>query len=136
MSRENVEVVLNAHAAFSRRDLGGFLAECQPDVSYRAAITQEIEGDAGDFLGHDGIKSWWADLHDVYDGLHTDVVEVHDLGERVLVVYVVQGSAKGSGLVFQDGETLAQIVTLRDGKIAEIRDYSERSEALKAAGLR
>jgi hypothetical protein len=52
------------------------------------------------------------------------------------VVYVVKGSAKGSGLVFQDGETLAQIVTLRDGKVAEIRDYSGRSEALKAAGLR
>ena len=74
MSQENVEVVLRAHAAFSRGDLGGFLAACQPGVSYRAAITQEIEGDAGDFLGHDGIKAWWSDLHDVYDGLHTDVV--------------------------------------------------------------
>ena len=136
MSQENMAVVLNAHAAFSRGDLDGVLAECQPDVIYRAAITQEIEGDAGDFLGHDGIRRWWADLHDLYDGLYTDVVEVRDLGERVVVVYVIQGTAKGSGLVFEDGQTLAQVVTLRHGKITEIRDYSGRSEALEAVGLR
>jgi ketosteroid isomerase-like protein len=135
MSQENVEVVLNAHAAFSRGDLDGVLAECQPDVTYRAAITQEIEGDAGDFLGHDGMRRWWCDLHDLYDGLYTDVVEVRDVGERVVVVYVIQGSAKGSGLVFEDGQTLAQVVTLRHGKITEICDYSGRGEALEAVGL-
>lgn len=136
MSQDNVEVVMNAHAAFSRGDLDGVLAECQPDVTYRAAITQEIEGEAGDFLGHDGIRRWWTDLHDLYDGLYTDVVEVRDLGERIVVVYVIQGTAKASGLVFEDGQTLAQIVTLRHGKITEICDYSGRSEALEAAGLR
>jgi ketosteroid isomerase-like protein len=101
-----------------------------------AAITQEIEGDAGDFRGHDGIRRWWSDLHDLYDGLRSDVVEVRDLGERVVVVYVVQGRAKGSGLVFEDGQTLAQVVRLRHGKITEVRDYSGRSEALEAVGLR
>src|SRR5688500_4022205 len=64
MSQPNVEVVLNAHAAFSRGDLDAFLAECQPDVPYRAAITQEVEGDAADFRGHAGIRRWWSDLHD------------------------------------------------------------------------
>jgi ketosteroid isomerase-like protein len=136
MSQENVDVVLQAHAAFSRGDLEGLLAEFWPDATYRAAITQEIEGDAGDFRGHDGIRRWWSDLHDLYDGLRSDVVEVRDLGERVVVVYVVQGRAKGSGLVFEDGQTLAQVVRLRHGKITEVRDYSGRSEALEAVGLR
>jgi ketosteroid isomerase-like protein len=49
---------------------------------------------------------------------------------------VIQGTAKSSGLVFEDGQTLAQVVTLRDGKITEIRDYPGRSEALEAAGVR
>ena len=126
MSRENVEVVLNAHAAFSRGDLDAFLVECEPDVTYRAAITQEIEGDAG---------RWWSDLHDLYDGVRTDVLEVRDLEERIVVVFVIKGRAKGSGLVFEDGQTLAQVVLLRQGKIAEVRDYSGRSEALEAVGL-
>jgi ketosteroid isomerase-like protein len=136
MSQENVEVVLHAHAAFSRGDLDAFLADCEPDVTYRAAITQEIEGDAGDFRGHDGIRRWWSDLHDLYDGLRTDVLEVRDLGDRVVLVYVISGRAKGSGLVFEGGQTLAQVVHLRQGRIAEVRDYPGRSEALEAAGLR
>jgi ketosteroid isomerase-like protein len=136
MPQQNVEIVLNAHAAFSRGDLDAVLAECQPDVTYCAAITQEIEGDAGDFHGHVGIRRWWSDMHDLYDGLFTDVVEFRDLGERVVVVYVVQGRAKGSGLAFENGQTLAQVVTLHHGKITEIRDYSGRSEALEAVGLR
>ena len=136
MSHKDVEVVLNAHAAFSSGDLDAFLAECEPDVTYRAAITQEIEGDAGEFRGHDGFRRWWSDLHDLYDGLCTDVLEVRDLGERIVVVHVIQGRAKGSGLVFEDGQTLAQVILLRHGKIAEVRDYSGRSEALEAVGLR
>jgi len=43
MSQKNVEVVMNAHAAFSREDLDGVLAECHPEVTYRAAITQFID---------------------------------------------------------------------------------------------
>ena len=136
MSQENVEIVLTAHAAFSRGDLGAFLAECDADVTYRAAITQEIEGEEGDFRGHDGIRQWWSDLHDFYDGLRTDVLEVRDLGERIVVVFVIQGRAKGSGLVFEDGQTLAQVVRLRQGKIAEVRDYAGRSEAFEAVGQR
>ena len=136
MSQENIDVVLRAHAAFSRGDLEGLLAEFSPDATYRAAITQEIEGDAGDFHGHAGLRRWWSDLHALYDGLHTNVVEVRDLGERVVVVYVIQGRATGSGLVFEDGQTLAQVVRLRGGKITDAHDYSGRDAALEAVGLR
>jgi hypothetical protein len=69
MSQENVDVVLRLHTAFSRGHLDEVLAECQPDVTYRAAITQETEREAGDFHGHDGIRRWWSDLRDSYDGL-------------------------------------------------------------------
>ena len=54
MSQENVEVVLRLHEAFSRGDLDGLLAECEPEATYRAAITQAVEGEAGDFRGHAG----------------------------------------------------------------------------------
>jgi len=135
MSQENVDVVLRIHAAFSRGDLDG-LAECHPDATYRAAITQAVEGEAGDFRGHTGIRRWWLELHSLYEDLHTDVLEVRDLGERAVVVYVIHGRAKGSGLAFEEGQELAQVVTLRNRKAAEVRDYLSRTEALEAVGLR
>jgi ketosteroid isomerase-like protein len=61
-----VEVVRQVHAAFGRGDLEAFLSCWQPDAKYRAAITQMVEGEAGDFHGHDGLRRWWRDLHDLY----------------------------------------------------------------------
>ena len=135
MSQQNVEVVLKADAAFSRGDLEGLLAECEPDASYRAAITQEIEVDAGDFLGHTETGAGGLTCMTFTTGPHRGGrgPRSRRAGRRV---YVIQGRAKGRGLVFDDGQTLAQVVTLRHGKIMEIRDYSERAEALEAAGLR
>jgi len=83
-----------------------------------------VEGEAGDF-----------ELHDLYDGLRTEVLDVRDLGERVAVVYVIQGRARASGLVFDGGQELAQVATLRDGMITSMRDYFNRREALEAVGL-
>jgi ketosteroid isomerase-like protein len=134
VSRENVEVVLRLHAAFSRADLDGWIAGCHPEAEYRAAVTHAVEGEAGDFKGHDGLRRWWRDVHDLYDDLQTEVVEVRDFGERVVVVFIVSGRGRGSGI--EDGQLLAQVVTVRQGKIVQIRDYLSRAEALEAAGLR
>jgi ketosteroid isomerase-like protein len=65
MSQENVEVVLRAHAAYSRGDLDGFLIAWHPEGVYRAAITQAVEGETADFTSHSGLRQWWDDLHDV-----------------------------------------------------------------------
>ena len=133
MSQDNVELVLRTHAAFSRADLEGFLAGYHPEAEYRAAVTQAVEGDAGDFKGHAGLRRWWRDLHDLYENLKTEVVEVLDLGERVVVVFIVSGRGRGSGI--EDGQELAQVVTVTQGKIVVIRDYLSRAEALAAVGL-
>jgi|SRR5215203_1448290 len=135
MSQENVKVVRGMHTAFGRRDLEALLAACHPDVTYRAAITQILEGEAGDFRGHDGIRRWWRDLDDLYDDLRTEVVEICDLdGERVLVVFDVHGQGKGSGAARV--ERLTQVATVRAGQVVQICDFFSRRDALEAVGLR
>jgi ketosteroid isomerase-like protein len=133
MSRENVAVALRIHAAYSREDLESFLREWHADGVYRAAITQAVEGVTGDFRGHAALRDWWQDLHDHYDDLHTEVVEVRDHGEEVVVVFFTRGRAKISGIAVE--ELLAQVVTVRAGKIVEARDYFSLREALEAVGL-
>ena len=133
MSQENVEIVMEAHAAVGRRDLDGFLLVWHPEAEYRAAVTQVVEGEGGVFRGHDGMRRWWSDLDDLFDDLRTEVREVQDLGEAVLVVFVTHGRGKHSGLTI--AEPLAQILTVREGKIIQARDYRSRAEALKAVGL-
>src|SRR5436190_24028733 len=90
-------------------------------------------GRGGRLQGHDGIRQWWRDLHDHYEDLNTEVLEVRDLREHVIVVFVVRGRGKGSGIALDT--SLAQVVKMRQGKVIELRDYFSREQALEAVGL-
>ena len=56
---------------------------------------------------------------------------MHDFGERVAIAFVVRGRGAGSGIVLE--QPLAQVVTVREGKIVEVCDFFSREEALAAA---
>jgi ketosteroid isomerase-like protein len=131
MSQENVEVVLELHAAVTRGDLDGVLSLAHPKVEYRSAIQQAMEGEGSMFTGLAGISRWFGELQDLYEYLESDVLEVRDFGERVVIVFVVRGRGAGSGITLE--QPLAQVVRVREGKIIEVRDYFSREEALEAA---
>jgi ketosteroid isomerase-like protein len=132
MSQENVDVVLALHAAVSRWDLDGVLALAHPQVEYRSAIQQAMEGEGSVFRGPAGIRRWFGELQDLYEYLESEVQEVHDFGERVVIVFVVSGRGAGSGIVLE--QPLAQVVTVRQGQIVSVHDYFSREEALAAVG--
>ena len=133
MSQENVELVLTIHRAVIQGDLEGLLAATHPNAEYRPATQQAIEGEGSVFRGHDGIGRWFSELHDLYEDLDSEILEVRDLGDRVVVVFLVRGRGRGSGVALE--QALAQVVTLQQGKAVETREYFSRKEALAAAGL-
>jgi len=133
MSKENVEVVLRLHTAVIGGDLDGLLSEADPDAEYRAATQQAIEGEEGVFRGHEGLRRWFGELHDLYEDLSSEIVEVRDLGDRVVVAFVVRGRGTSSGITLE--QPLAQVVTVRRGKATEVREYFSRDEAFEAVGL-
>jgi ketosteroid isomerase-like protein len=131
MASENVELVLQLHAAVTRGDLDGVLALAHPRVEYSSAIQQAMEGEGSVFRGPAGISRWFGELQDLYEYLESEVLEVHEFGERVVIVFVVRGRGAGSGITLE--QPLAQVVTVRQGKIIGVRDYFTREEALEAA---
>jgi ketosteroid isomerase-like protein len=133
MSQENVEIVLRIQEAVARGDVDGFLAEVHPDGEYRAAIQQAMEGDDGVIRGHEGLRRWLGDLHDLYEELETQVLEVRDVGDQVVIAFVVRGRGRGSGVTLE--QPLAQVVTLEDGKAINVRDYFSADEAFEAVEL-
>jgi ketosteroid isomerase-like protein len=130
MSQENVEVVLRIHRAVVLGDIDGLLAEVHPTGEYWAAVQQAMEGEAGIFRGHDGMRTWLADLHELYEGIESKIVEIRDLGEQVVISFVVRGTGRGSGITLE--QPLTQVVTLRDGKATEVREFLSLEEALEA----
>jgi len=58
--------------------------------------------------------------------------EFLDLGDRVVVTLRLRGRGHGSGVEID--ALFYEIYTLRDGKIIRMDEFTDRAEALEAAG--
>jgi ketosteroid isomerase-like protein len=90
MSEENVETLRRGYAAVNRGDIDGLLANVHPDVEFTSLIA-EAEGET--FRGHDGVRRWWKEVVLPLGGLHSEPMEVRELGDTVL--------ARSSGRIAQ-----------------------------------
>jgi len=133
MSRENVQIVIDAFTAFNRGDLDTWSEYFADDIDYRA-----VEGapdDHGPIHGKDALRVYVEDWLDTFDEFRNEPVELIDAGEgRVIAVTKISGRAKLSGV--ETDLTYAALYTFQDGKVVRGREYWTREEALEAAGLR
>jgi ketosteroid isomerase-like protein len=132
MSRENVEIVRDAAAAFNRGDLDAFFEYSADDIDYRAA--EGALDDRGPMHGKDAVRGYMQDWLDMFDDLKSEALELIDAGEdQVIAVLRISGRAKLSGV--ETDLTYAALYTIRDGKVARGREYWTKEEALEAAAL-
>jgi ketosteroid isomerase-like protein len=133
MSQENVEVVKVAYEAFARGGLDRFMEHFTEDVDYRAVVG--AIDDIGPIHGKDAVRAFLQDWIDTFDGFSMELVELIDAGEdTVVAVERFGGRARLSGV--ETDQTIGDVFTIRDGKIARGREYLTPEQALEAAGLR
>ena len=132
MSQENVEAVAAAFDAFAHGGREGLAQHWTDDIKHRA-----LEGapdDHGPMHGKDALRAYVQDWLDMFDDFKGEPVELIDAGgDEVVAVIRVSGRAKLSGA--ETEMTFAAVYTIREGKIADGREYATRDEALEAAGL-
>jgi ketosteroid isomerase-like protein len=134
MSQENVEVVKVAYGEFAGGGLDRFMEHFTDDVEYRvlAGADDLIHGP---IHGKDAVRTWLQDWIDMFDGFWMELVELIDAGGgTVFTAERYGGRARLSGVETDAPNWTVFIV--RDGKIARGREYENREQALKAAGLR
>jgi ketosteroid isomerase-like protein len=131
MSRENVEIARGVHEAFNRRDVATLLGLLDPEVEW-IPILAALEGRV--YRGHASVRRWLRDLDTDWEYFETRPEEFRDLGDRVLILgsWRARGRASGVQLENQPGSWL---VHLKDGKVMRQQTYTDRAEALLAAGL-
>ncbi len=131
MSRENVERFIEAAEAFNRRDVGALLQIMDPGIQFepqQAALQ-------GTYVGHQGVGEWLADLvqHYEIESGHVDYADTRDHGDRVLGLGTLRFTGKGSGI--QTEAPVAVVASFRNGLMTHFKDYGDKDQALKAAGL-
>jgi ketosteroid isomerase-like protein len=128
MSRENVEIVRAAMDAFGRGEVERALAMADPDL-----VSSRVDPDGAIFRGHAGFLRMVEEWVEGFAEWSWRGDEFIDAGDRVVVRQHQSARGTASG-VLVEGEFWL-VYTLTAGMITRLDIYSDRSQALEAAGL-
>jgi ketosteroid isomerase-like protein len=136
MSQENVQIVREAFDREARRDAGvfdGYDAEVEMDFS--ASPFADFMRATGPLQGLGEIRSTFRDFYEAFENVETDLDELIDAGEHVIVVFTYRGRGRASGAEVE-WKHMAGLWTFREGKVVRVVWLRTREHALKVAGLR
>ena len=129
MPQENVDLTRRAFQAFDDRDLDALLAMMDEAVEAFPVLA----GMEGGYLGHEGIRRWWATLYDTFPDFRAEVLEVRDDGDLTIATLRIRGRGAGSDTPVD--ATVWQLTEFRSGRCVGWRAYPSKHDALEAAGL-
>lgn len=136
MSDENVEIVRRAFAAFQQG-----LRQGDPGAAYDTGlladdaewVTPGLMGGES-FVGRQGFAEFMRTWTEGFDGWDVQIERLIDAGDDQVVGLVQQtATGKASGVPVELEQ--AVVYDLDGGRVVRMRNYLDRAEALKAAGL-
>jgi hypothetical protein len=108
----------------------GLLYLFDPDFE---CVQSWIGAEPTTYPGVDGLREAWLDWLTPWATYRTEIRDVIDCGERILVL--VLDFARREGTADEIKLFGSAVWTVRDGKIAHVQFCPDRTEALKAVGL-
>jgi ketosteroid isomerase-like protein len=130
MSKENVELVVDAYARFNAGEREPPPAYWHEDGEY---VASSEDPDSDTHRGIDAVRRQFASWVEAYPDLTVVPLEIKDSRDKVFAWVRFSGHGAASGMPI-DME-LAHVSTLRDGRIASVVEYNDRAESLQAVGL-
>jgi ketosteroid isomerase-like protein len=113
----DVDLVRRTYAAFAARDADGVIALAAPDCELHLDGTARNAAHTGPYLGHDGVREYFADVARVWDELTLHADDIRAVPGSVIVMGHVEGR-RGDILVRR---SVLWTWKLRDGRAASIR---------------
>jgi ketosteroid isomerase-like protein len=126
----NAEIVRAVFDAFSRRDAAALIELCDPEIVFTPP-TQRLAGRSQPYRGHEGLRTYLADVGRVWEELRSEPDEYIELDDRVLCTGRVY--AWGVGRVID--APAGWVWRLRDELVVEGHVYETRRAAYEAVGL-
>jgi ketosteroid isomerase-like protein len=100
-----------------------------PDVDWRA-----VEGapdDSGVMRGRERVRQYFEELLEAFEDVVVEPLEFNEVGDRVVVDLHFTGRSRGAGVPTELRFSVTCLV--RDGKLASVREYLSREDAIAAA---
>jgi ketosteroid isomerase-like protein len=134
MSLEDAERVRTMCEAWLRGDLDAVVETCHPEVEWD---TTRFEGWVENkvYRGRDEVRRFLEEWLGSWDrDSYEASFELLDAGDQVVAFWSQRMTGRGSGAPVKLDS--AQVLTLRDGRVSRIDNYTDTNEALEAVGLR
>jgi ketosteroid isomerase-like protein len=132
VSRENVEIVRRIYEAWNSGNAEAAIEVLAPEVEWHV---QPNFPDPGTWRGRDEVVQRLTDVAGSWDRLRINVQELIDAGDRVVALVRFHGRSSITGMELEGAGVDAQVWTLRDGLVVDVRMFSGTREALQAVGL-
>src|SRR6202049_2730419 len=127
--QENVQIVKDFFAALGGSDRQDLLALCAEDIEW--IIPGEDWPLAGTHRGHAGLTDFLQKASATVETSFPEPPEFVAQGDRVMVIGVATGKIKATNKPFKDDWVFA--ITVRNGKVANIREYIDTQALARAA---
>jgi ketosteroid isomerase-like protein len=131
VARDNIAVCREMSDVFNRRDVEALLELLDPAVVW-IPIMAVLEGRV--YRGHDDVRKWVEQLSTDWEVFETHQEEFREIGDRVLILGRWRARARVSGVELEE-QPATWLVDMRDGKIVRLQTFTDRQEALAAAGV-
>jgi ketosteroid isomerase-like protein len=118
-----------AYAAFNRGDIDAAVAGLDPQIEWSEPA--EFPG-GGAYHGREAVKGYLTQSRANWAEGASEPEQVIRSGDRIVVMVHARFRVKGSE-AWQDVK-LADVYTVRDGKIVAMRAFADRQEALRWVG--
>jgi ketosteroid isomerase-like protein len=134
MSRENVEVVRRMFNAFRNADWPAALEPVHLDIEMDTTRLP-LAGLSRTYRGLAEVTGFWREWLDAWGGQEFEDPEFIDAGDRVVMWtggHQLRGRSSGIKL---KAPPYGWVATVRNGQLVRATVYTDRTEALEAAGL-
>src|SRR2546430_14544252 len=129
-TQENVQIVKDAFAAIGRGEMQGLLALSAEGIEWIIPGEWPL---AGTHRGHAGLADLLQKASEMVETSFPEPREFVAQGDRVLVVGFSRGRVKATNRTF--GAHFVFAITVRNGKVTNIRGYIETLPPAGASGM-
>jgi ketosteroid isomerase-like protein len=126
-----VEQLADEDVVHELGELGKELAEPDAEVVFRAA---DGAVQLGPFYGFDGLIAAWREWLSTFGSYRITVEDAFQHGDRVVVLVRQSGRTIHGGVEVPSSPSAA-VFSMRDGRVASIAFYLDRTEAAAAEGF-
>ena len=124
----DVDIVRALFEAFAQRDTARVEQLISDEMEFHA-VTAEMAGREGPYVGHAGMELYFSDVEDIWEEINLTPTEFEEVGDVIVVTGRVW--ARGSGRVV-DSST-GWLFRVREGQLVWARVFESAAEAVAAA---